>query len=161
MKHLDHAHAALFVLAWVTAFLLGPRALVLTGAVLVAVELVAWRADLLQLPRSRRPGRGLAPGVAAGELPSYDDVRHAVALGRHSGREFDFGLRRRLERVAASRLFERHAVDLHNDPDRAAALLGQEAWQLLDPRRPVSRERGHGGVDRARLARIVERLEAL
>lgn len=159
MTHMSRTHAVVFVLAWLVGFLFGPYAVVAIAAGLVTLELAVWRADLLQFPRSRRPRRG--PVAPAGDVPSYDAVRHAIALGAHSAREFDFGMRRRLQRIAAVRLLEQHGVDLAGDPDRAAALLGPEAWPLLDPRRQESRERGHGGVDRRRLAGVVDRLESL
>ncbi len=160
---MSRLHAALFVLAWVAVFLLGPVGVVPAVGALVAVELLLWRLDLLQLPRSRRPGRDLpATGDRlAAEVPSYDDVRHAVSVGAHSRREFDFGLRRRLQRIASTRLLDRHGIDLTGDPERVAELLGPQAWPLLDPRRPVSRERGRHGVDRHTLGAVVDRLESL
>lgn len=160
MRHLGRVHVAVFVVAWLAAFLLGPRGVFLVATGLLVVELLAWRLDLVHLPRSRRPGRA-RPASRAGTLPAYDDVRHAIATGVHSGREFDFGLRRRLQRIAASRLFEQHGIDMAADPRRAADVLGEEAWALLDPHRPVSRARGSEGVDRRRLARVVDRLESL
>jgi hypothetical protein len=161
MKHMGRLHATLFVLAWSVAFVLGPAAVLPVAAVLVAVQLLVWRLDLLQLPRSRRPGRGPAPGTQPGDLPTYDALLHAIAMGAHSRREFDFGLRRRLQRVAASRLLDGHGVDLVRDPHRAQALLGPHVWALLDPARPVSRERAGGGVDRRTLLATVRRLEEL
>jgi len=164
MTHMPRFHVALFVLAWASVFLLGPVSVLPVTAVLVAVELLIWRLDLLQFPRSRRPGRMLLGSRTARtlerEFPSYGDVRHAVALGVHSRREFDLGLRRRLQRVASSRLLDEHEVDLSRDPERAAELLGPEAWPLLDPRRTAS-SHGVPGVDRAALTRVVDRLEDL
>jgi hypothetical protein len=163
MKHASRGHTALFVLAWVSVFLLGPVSVLPVAAVVLLVELLVWRLDLLRLPRSRRPGRVMSARTARTlerEFPSYDDVRHAVALGVHSRREFDFGLRRRLQRIAASRLLDEHEVDLTRDRERAAERLGEDAWPLLDPQRPPS-EHGAPGVDRAVLTRIVDRLEDL
>ena len=163
MKHMSRLHVTLFVLAWMAAFLLGPIGVlpVMTGV--LVVELLVWPLDLVQFPRSRRPGRvlrGRAAETLEREFPSYDDVRHAVALGVHSGREFDLGLRRRLHRIATSRLLDEHEVDITRDRERAAELLGPEAWRLLDPQRPARGHEEHG-VDRAVLTRIVDRLEGL
>jgi hypothetical protein len=163
MKHMSRMHAALFVVAWLVAFLLGPVSVLPVMAGVLVVELLAWRLDLLQFPRSRRPGRVMRSRTARAldrEFPSYGDVRHAVALGVHSSREFDLGLRRRLQRIASSRLSDRHGVDVARDRERAADLLGTDAWPLLDPRRPTSAHAGRG-VDRAVLTRIVGRLEGL
>jgi hypothetical protein len=161
MKHLGRVHATVFALAWLLVFVLGPGSVLPVAAVLVAVELTVWRLDLLQLPRSRRPGRAPARGTAPGEQPTYDALVHAMRMGAHSRREFDFGLRRRLQRVAAARLLDGYGVDLVRDPERAAALLGPQVWALLNPARPVSRQRGSGGVDRRTLAAMVRRLEEL
>lgn len=163
MKYMSRLQAALFVLAWVVMFLLGPVSVLPVMAVVLVVELLAWRLDLLQFPRSRRPGwvlRGETARTLEREFPSYADVRHTVDLGVHNSREFDLGLRRRLQRIASSRLLDEHGVDLIRDRERAAELLGTEAWPLLDPQRPASAHGGHG-VDRAALTRIVDRLEDL
>jgi hypothetical protein len=163
MKHMSRAHAVLFVMAWLVAFLLGPVSVLPVMAGLLVVELLVWRLDLLQLPRSRRPGRVMRSRTATTlerQFPSYGDVCHAVALGVHSGREFDLGLRRRLQRIASSRLSDHYGIDLARDRERAAELLGTDAWRLLDPRRPISAHAGLG-VDRAVLTRIVDRLERL
>ena len=163
MKHASRLHTVLFALAWTTVFLLGPVSVLPVLAGVLVVELLVWRLDLLQLPWSRRPGRVMTSKMRRAlerEFPSYADVRHAVALGVHNSREFDLGLRRRLQRIASSRLLDQHEVDITRHRERAAELLGTEAWPLLDPQRPAS-PHGRGGVDRAVLARIVNRLEDL
>src|SRR5262245_30933492 len=139
MKHMSRLHVALFLLAWIAAFLLGPIGVLPVMIGVLVVELLVWRLDLVQFPRSRRPGRvllGEAAETLEREFPSDTDVRHAVAVGVHSGREFDLGLRRRLQRIATSRLLDEHEVDMTRDRERAAELLGTEAWPLLDPQRP-------------------------
>jgi hypothetical protein len=94
-------------------------------------------------------------------VPSYDAVRHAIAMGAHSRREFDFNMRRRLERVASTRLDVEHGVDLQRDPETARRVLGDDVFELLDPGRPISADRTGGGVRPDRLTRVVDRLERL
>lgn len=154
-------HGTLFALAWLAAILTGPRGVPAVAAALLAAELLMWRLDLWQPPRSRRPGRLLHPDLRPDDVPSYEGVRHAIETGAFSRREFDFDLRRRLQRIASVRLLERHGVDLFGDPGRLRDLLGEETWALLDPSRPPSRERGGAGVDRRTLTRVVDSLERL
>ncbi len=70
-------------------------------------------------------------------------------------------MRRRLQRIAAARLSARHGIDLHREPDRARATLGEPLWRLVDPRRPVSVDRAGHGVSVRDLAAHIHRLEQL
>lgn len=161
MKHLPKLHLLLLVVAWLLAFLWGPLGFLVVGAWLLAAQLLLWGLDLTPLPRLQTRLRDLPDSVRLGELPSYDDVRHAVDMGAHSGREFDFGMRRHLTRIAAARLTARRGIDLHREPEQAHALLGDRLWHLVDPRRPVSTARVGAGVPTAELAELVDRLERL
>lgn len=174
MRHLPNLHLLLFVLTWILAVTWGSAGiLVMTGGLLV-VQLVAWRADFVRLGSFRRswsrrttrshPGRSHPvrshPGPSY-PMTSYEGLRHSIRLGAHSRREFDFGLRRRLERVASTRLADSHGIDPHRDPAAARELLGDPVWTLLDPQRPISTERSRGGVPEATLTKIVDTLEQL
>lgn len=161
MKHLSKLYVAVFVLAWLAGLLFGGLGFLAASAVVATLQLLLWRTDMVRLPSFRRVWELVPKPLRRGPAPWYDDVRHAVVMGAHSRREFDFTLRRRLERIASSRLDDVHGVDLHRDSARARELLGDEAWSLLDPSRPVSGERTRGGVDPAALERIVARLENL
>ena len=67
-----------------------------------------------------------------------------------------------LTRLAAARLADRHRVDLHADPDAARALLGDDVWPWVDPRRPVlPRQPATRRRTRETLTRVVDRLERL
>jgi hypothetical protein len=59
-----------------------------------------------------------------------------VAAARSSSASFEHGMRPELERLYAVRLAEKHGVSLHNEPERAAELIGPELWPWIDPRRP-------------------------
>ncbi|MBV6702919.1 hypothetical protein [Kitasatospora aureofaciens] len=63
-------------------------------------------------------------------------------------------LRRRLQWLYAARLAERHAVSLYDRPEAAAALVGPEAWSLIDPARPASPEAVPAPVLRAAVDRL-------
>jgi hypothetical protein len=154
-------HLGLFVLAWVVGFTWGPAGVIGATSLLLLAELAMWRADLVQFDTTRRSRRIARHPERPGPVPSYDAVKHAIAMGAHSRREFDFNMRRRLERIAGVRLDAEHGVDLHRDPPAARALLGDEAWELVDPGRPVSADRTRGGVSPHTLVRIVDRLESL
>ena len=159
MRQLPRLHLLLFVLTWALAVVWGTTGVLVMTGVLLAVELVVWRADLVRLPSARRVWARRT--TRRHPVPSFEGVRHAVRLGAHSRREFDFGIRRRLERVASTRLADGHGVDPHRDPARARELLGEQAWELLDPGRPISTERSRAGVPEATLAQVVDRLERL
>lgn len=161
MKSLPKAHLWLFVLAWVVGFTWGPAGIIGATTVVLLVELAMWRADLVRFDTTRRSWRIALHPERPAPVPSYDAVKHAIAMGAHSRREFDFNMRRRLERIAGVRLDAEHGVDLHRDPPAARALLGDEAWELVDPSRPVSGDRTRGGVPTHTLARIIDRLEGL
>lgn len=83
----------------------------------------------------------------------------------HSG-GVEFRLRPLLRRIAASRLIERHQVDLETDPAAAHLILGDELWALLqpetEPRTDGARhDKGRRGIPRATIRRAIDVLEAL
>lgn len=157
MRRLSNLHLLVLVLAWVVAVLWGTGGLLAATAALLAAHVVLWRADLVQLRTWRV--RRLRRGAPTRPVPSYSAIGHDLQMGAHSGREFDFGMRRRLERMAGTRLIEGHGIDLHRDPAAAREVLGDQTWELLDPQRPMSGRRVGGGVPIATLTDIVERLE--
>jgi hypothetical protein len=154
-------HRLLLIATWIAGFWWGPAGFFVAGAALLAVEALLWRLDMVELPRMRLRWRELPDSVRLGDLPSYDAIRHAISTGAHSGREFDFGLRRHLQRVAAARLADKRGIDLHREAGAARDALGERLWWLVNPDRPVSREHVGGGVPPAQLADFVDRLERL
>jgi hypothetical protein len=108
-------------------------------------------------PRRRRPG----PRVENAPFRAYRQVAEALSWAAVSPRHYDVVTRPLLTGLAASRLQDRHRVDLYADPAAARAVLGAEVWQWVDPDREPSRDSQPPGIDRATLARIVERLERL
>jgi hypothetical protein len=81
----------------------------------------------------------------------------------------EFRLRPLLRRIAASRLIERHQVDIETDPAAAHLLLGDELWTLVEPEAlstearnaRIRRDRGRRGIPRAAIRRAIDVLEAL
>jgi hypothetical protein len=66
-----------------------------------------------------------------------------------------------LRASADARLLARHGVDPARRPAAARELLGDEAWELLRPDRPAPEDRHGPGLRFARIAAVVERIEAL
>jgi len=66
-----------------------------------------------------------------------------------------------LRSAAAARLATRHGIELDRRPDAAAALLGEDAWELLRPDRPEPADRFDPGVPRDRVTALIERVESL
>lgn len=70
-------------------------------------------------------------------------------------------LLRLLQAAAAARLASQHGVELARSPERAHALLGDEAWELLRPDRPAPLDRHGPGIPRAKVVALVEKVESL
>jgi hypothetical protein len=103
-----------------------------------------------------QPDASRAP-ASASELGNI-----AQELGASTSRVMEPHYRlRRLRTIAADRLAARHRVLLDEDIQRARALLGEEAWELLAPDRQPPEERFGPGLPIDRLARIVDAVEAL
>jgi hypothetical protein len=64
-----------------------------------------------------------------------------------------------LRDLAAARLQERHRLDLYTARDEAAALLGTEVWEHLNPRRP--RRFGRSALSLEEVDAIVTAIEEL
>lgn len=103
---------------------------------------------------ARRPS---APGRPEELVRLEDQVSLAVSL------EADLRARLRplVAEVAAQRLRSRHGLDLERDREAARALLGEEAWALVAPDAPRPPDRFAPGIPPARLARILDAVEAL
>ncbi|MBD0330788.1 MAG: hypothetical protein ICV64_11890 [Thermoleophilia bacterium] len=103
---------------------------------------------------ARRPGRPERPE----ELVRLENqVTLAVSLAG----DVHARLRPLLAEVVAHRLGVRHGLDLERDADAARALLGQEAWELVRPDASPPADRFASGIPPARLARVLDAVEAL
>jgi hypothetical protein len=84
-----------------------------------------------------------------------------VSLSSAAAGDFHFGLRPHLREAAAARLLSHRGVHLDTEPERAAAVLGADAWELVRPDRPVPADRFNPGPSPAALARAVEAIERI
>jgi hypothetical protein len=93
--------------------------------------------------------------------PTFQQVSEQLSWSQVSPRHYDLVTRPLLVRLLASRLAEHHGIDLHESPDAARAVVGDELWWWVDPARPAEGSSQPPGVDVGILTRIVARLEAL
>jgi hypothetical protein len=94
-------------------------------------------------------------------LPELARLEREVTLAAASAFDLHYRLRPILREVAGGLLFARRGIDLDQQPDRARAVLGDEAWRLVEPGRPPPGDRHGPGVPPEELARVIERLEAI
>ena len=137
---------------------LGGLLLALTLVAVVAVLAAAFRVPGAPVTRGRP-----RPPVPVANAPyrTYRRVAEQLSWARVSPRHYDVVTRPLLQRWMASRLAERHGIDVHRSPDAARAVLGEDLWHLLDPARPASSSSRPPGLDVRDLHRVVDRLEAL
>jgi hypothetical protein len=111
-------------------------------------------------PAGRRRRRH--PAVSFDEpYPTFKNVSEQLSWAQVSPRHYDMVTRPLLVRLMASRLADHHGIDLHRQPERARALVGEDVWWWLDPTRPVEGSSQPPGVDVRTLTRLVDRLEKL
>lgn len=158
----------------------GPRIAVGAGVLVVAVAVAAFGAAgllvalsgiavvaaavaLLGVPAAPSPRRPPKPGPPVENAPfrSFRQVSEAMSWAAVSPRHYDLVTRPLLLQLLASRLADRHRVDLSADPGAARRLVGDDVWHWLDPGREVARNGQPPGLDLATLTRIVHRLESL
>jgi hypothetical protein len=84
-----------------------------------------------------------------------------VAIARANAFDLHFRLRKTLREIAAGLLLTRRGISLDAQPERAADLLGPDAWALLRPDRPAPADRLGPGIDAATLDRVLTSLEQL
>jgi hypothetical protein len=132
-------------------------ALLLSATLIVLLVLALRRAypdeTSLREPGPAASGRSVPPSLAR--------IEHEVALGVAGSFDLHYRLVPRLRSVAVGLLDARRNVSLEASPDRAHALLGDEAWALVRPDRPTPQNRLGQGIGEAELGRAVEALEAI
>ena len=140
----------------------------LVGEVLL---LVVGGLALQALARQTVSGRGRSEGVPLASLVRRrgDDARpeslkrleDRVALAQATAADFHRHVRPLLRDAAARRLRSRHRIDPAAEPDRARALLGEEAWELVHPGTEPPRDLRAAGVPLARVARALDAIERI
>ncbi|HUG65947.1 MAG TPA: hypothetical protein VMK83_12075 [Gaiellaceae bacterium] len=132
-------------------------ALVLAGVVIVLALLALRRAFpnetalVVTGTPQRRPQRP----------PSLTRVENEVVLGIASSFDLHYRLVPRVRSVATGLLASRRIISLEADRERARAMLGTDAWELVRPDRTTPRDRLTTGIRQRDLERIVDALEAL
>jgi hypothetical protein len=101
-----------------------------------------------------RPGRSEVVRIA-----ERDKLEREVELGLQTAFDFHFRLRPTLVEVARNRLAGR-GISLENE-ERAKAVLGAEAWDVLRPDRDMPRDRNAPGLSTDQLGRLVGALERI
>lgn len=89
-----------------------------------------------------------------------EELEHAVDFSLGTAFDVHYRLRPHLRRIAAYRLGLR-GVTLDGQPQRARALLGPDAWELVRPDRPEPEDRGARGLDLHSIRRAVEQIGAV
>lgn len=97
--------------------------------------------------------------VANNHPPQLQRLEWLVEFATTASADAELRLIPELRDLAAARLDERHGVDLHTEPEAAAALLGTGAWAYLDPQR--LRRFGRSALSLEQLETIVSAVEDL
>lgn len=101
------------------------------------------------------------PMVVTVRPPDLVRMEREITLGSANVAHLESRLLPILREAAAARLAGRHNVELDRRPDAARRLLGENAWELLRPDRPVSAARTGPGLPLRRIRELVETLERL
>jgi hypothetical protein len=101
------------------------------------------------------------PRVAVERPAALVRLEREVSMAGTAAFDVHYRLRPALIELAAGLLSSRRGIDLEREPDRARAVLGDEAWEIIRPDRPQPLERLGAGIDEAHLDRVVAALEAV
>ncbi len=127
-----------------------------------ALAVVALGALAARRPRRARPRVAGEPYEAGRrQWSALYQLESAVMIGTQSRHHYDQGLRPRFQRVLTALAAGRCGLDLTAAPEEGRQLVGDVLWPLVDPARPPSRDSRAGGVDLARLERLLDRIERL
>jgi hypothetical protein len=127
----------------------------------VAAVVLALAALRRALPETRplRPGSRRLRKSRPAPPATLARIEQEVALGIAGSFELHHRLRPRLRDLARELLSGRRRVFLDAEPERARAILGDEAWELVRQDREPPEDRLARGIPPAELARVVEALE--
>ena len=112
-------------------------------------------------PSASRPRRRRRRALSRGRLKELRRIEATLSVSPSSAKETYHRLRPILREIAADRLEVRRRIALDDDPVRARAVLGDEAWALLRPDLPMPEDRSLPGPSLIRSEKIVASLEAL
>lgn len=153
------------VLAFVLVFRPGESGLALRIYALVVAAyalLLAIRALRRDLPPASPLRRGAGRRDERPRPPeTLARLEQEVVLGVSSTFDLHYHLRPRLRALASEQLASRRGISLEQEPERAHAVLGDEAWGLVRSERPPPDDRLARGIAPADLSRIVASLERI
>jgi hypothetical protein len=112
-------------------------------------------------PSASRPPRRRRRPPSRDRLTELWRIEATLAVSPSSAKETYHRLRPILREIAADRLAMGRRIDLDDDPVRARAALGEEAWALLRPDVPMPEDRSLPGPSLIRTEEIVTSLEAI
>jgi hypothetical protein len=133
-------------------------ALVLCGAAFLLMLAALRRAYPRELPLRRIGARGGRNRAVPGTLAR---LQQETALAVAGSFDLHFRLRPRVRGLAADLLAARRNVSLHDAPERARGLVGEETWELVRENRPPPKDRLARGIPINDLRHVVESLERL
>jgi hypothetical protein len=107
----------------------------------------------------RRPAR--RPRADRRPPPALARLEQLCALGVASSFDLQYRLLPPLRSIAAGLLAARRGVDLEHEPEAARALLGEETWALVEPRRPAPEDRVSRGLTPSDLMQVAGSLERI
>jgi hypothetical protein len=142
----------------IDAYLLYLGALAVLALTRSTRELAAGGSQFEAALRSRPRPRGDMP---LAQVPELARTERELALASATWFDLHVRLRPRLRDVAADRLLRRHGVGLDSEPERARALLGETAWDILRPDRQPPLDRLMRGPELATIAEVVDSVERL
>ena len=150
-------------------FLLLPGGVAAAIGFELLVIVVAWMAIRRVVPRGDPAGTTGLPFVPFWKRSRWEpgpmlpvSLRRVERLMRYAERH-PYAVHQRLlpelRALAAERLEMVHGVDMQVEPDRAAALLGGEAWKVIGPDSVESPERATQGISHDDIASAVTAIE--
>jgi hypothetical protein len=124
---------------------------------------------LLRLLRDWTPGPASLPFEAvvkprrarAAQLPDLEVEERRISFSSWLASDFHARLRPVLREIAGNRLAVHRAVDLELQPEAARGLLGEAAWDALQPGAEPPADRRARGPSLAEIDRMLRALEAL
>ena len=88
-------------------------------------------------------------------------LEREVSMAGSAAFDVHFRLRPTVTELASELLYARRGIDLRGDPHGARAVLGEEAWALVDPDQSAPTDRHAPGLDEAGAERILTALERI
>jgi hypothetical protein len=112
-------------------------------------------------PSGSRPARRRRRSPSRDRFTELWRIEATLSVSPSSAKETYHRLRPVLREIAADRLAVGRRIDLDDDPARARAALGKEAWAMLRPDVPMPEDRSLPGPSLIRTEEIVTSLEAI